>query len=123
MLKFLRPVLYIALSCLIISCENPVCDGIDARFAEEFEKQLQTIKLSQRNKEGLIEPLAHAHLYMSAVTGIESGITNLEFPLYQRRMDFKRDVAQWERWFDENGCLMTLEKADSLYRAYAHGVK
>lgn len=111
-------ILFIAL----LSCRaHRDCKNIDQEFVSTFENNLRIIKRTAHSKEGLLEPLTNAYLYMNAVTGIEARISDFDTPHYKVKNYFFEDVEKWEEWYKENKCLMTHERADSLFRVYSYG--
>lgn len=37
---------------------------------------------------------------------------------YENEADFKNDYEIWEKWYETNKCWITMERVDSIYKAY-----
>lgn len=114
--------LMLIFSLIFSSCKNQVECKIDAAFKKNFKDKLQVIKTSMEQEEVYIEPLTEAILYLNAITSIESQINDPHHPIYENKKIMKEDIKKWEKWYEQNKCEMTINKADSLYSNYNRGL-
>lgn len=94
---------------------------VDSAFEEKFNKHLKVLEnyaLVDFGSEELNNVL-DAVSYINAITEIKSQIYLGDAVLYGEK-EFKQDRKKWRKWYDENKCDMTLNKADSLYSVNVH---
>jgi len=55
--------------------------------------------------------------YLQFLTEHKLRYTFFEFPIYQNQSDLEADIRDLKKWYDENKCGMTIQKADSIVNA------
>ena len=114
------PISIIIFYCLACT-PNKRCK-IDQDFVDRFNACIELIELSEMSKlDHEIEPKINAILFLNAVSGYESQITDIHFPSYERRDLLYDDIGKWRKWLGNNKCTMTMERADSLLGTYNNG--
>ena len=124
----MRKIILLILSGLtvlsILSCENNCKESTE--FQKKYFSMLDTIasyyKLSN-TAEDIPIPLLwersnnfyNYKAYLEYLTQHEFRNMEVEhLPIYQNKSDFKADMKDLKKWYKENKCGMTIEKADSI---------
>lgn len=108
--------LFILITCFF-RCSDKNCD-VDISFKKRFDDCISLIKESEEGKVVYTSKKLDALIFLSVVTGHQTKINDPEYPMYRSRNDFKTDLRAWKHWFEENKCVVSLKKADSLLKAY-----
>jgi hypothetical protein len=105
------------LAVLLIFC---ICCGKECKIDKDFNKiyydSLLSIKTDYEEVgTPQIDP-EKAFLFLGSITGHHSSRDGTHFGLwYQSDEDYLDDIKKWEKWYEENRCIYTIEKADSIY--------
>jgi len=105
---------------VLFACEwkNKDCH-IDKAFKSLFESKLEIMKASEIHKIDMtINEKLKAIIFFNAITGHHARIESYHIPLYEDIETFKQDIRVWSKWYENQKCGYTKEKADSLVSAY-----
>jgi riboflavin synthase alpha subunit len=98
----------------LLNCCSKVCP-IDEDFKKIYQNSIETIKIDYLSEVGSSTPyeLEKAVLFLSTITGHSSSRDASHFGMiYQSKKDFEMDIDFWEKWYDANKCVITIEKAN-----------
>ena len=113
----------IAFACLFIGCRKDDSCEVDELFIKKFRTCINSIQQSElQTRNVFIEEKVEAILFLNAVTGHESQVSNLHFAIYDSIDLLYQDLRIWQNWLEENKCLMTIARADSTLDRYNRGV-
>ena len=110
-------------SYLIIILCFYACDKscrIDPNFKNTYFLALSSVKISYEQEIGTPTPYnaERAFMFLGTITSHHSSRDASHFGmLYKSRKDYSRDISSWEDWFKNNGCSMTMYKADSILQS------
>jgi hypothetical protein len=121
----MRKLLYIfILSSLLLSCRNS-CE-VDTNFENTFK--LCISKVNERDLYvGLItDSLRHnfhfSIKYLEELTSINANFQwNDILPYYESRSQCKKDIRDWEKWYNDNKCQITKFYSDSIKLSVLRG--
>jgi len=104
---------------IVLGCNKNNCPIGTNNNQMIFKKNLDLIASYENGKKPvLVEEYRSAINYLSFVSGISSKADYSSTFGYQKREDFKNDMALWKKWYKKNKCLLTEKYVDSIFKKY-----
>jgi len=122
----MKKVIIIIISVLsILSCNNHCKE--DAEFKRIYHKMLDTIMFYGKQFDvdededvlyviELSGKFSKYTDYLGTLTQHEFRYNIIEIPIYENQSDLKADIKDLKKWYEENKCGLTREKADSIIK-------
>ena len=114
----MKIITFITICLVVISCTRQVCPGTIEVNRNLFKRYLMILNQSKHpRKLVLAKEVEEAISFLEIVSGITS---NAEFDntrAYKNKNDFKNDIKQWEQWYKENKCKLTMQYVDSSFKS------
>mgnify|MGYP006284850159 CR=1 FL=1 len=101
----------------ICSCNESNC--VKNHFFDlKFRYSLDVIDVSENGQDVFIDDKLNAMYFLKVVTGHESQIEDIEYPLYKNQSLYLQDKKKWEEWYTNHRCSLSDHEIDSLLLAY-----
>ncbi|MFO7830055.1 MAG: hypothetical protein R6V23_15630 [Bacteroidales bacterium] len=90
---------------------------IDSEYKFHFESYISLIENMKKEKVE-VKKVQDAILFLSSTTGIEPIDFDIEYCLFHSNEARKESIMRWKKWYLDNKCDMTIEKANKLLKLY-----
>ena len=123
----MKKVIIIIISVLSILSFNNRCEE-DAEFKRIYHKMLDTIMFYGKQFDvdededvlyviEMWERFSDYSDYLRLLTQHKFRYNIIEIPIYDNQSDLEADIKDLKKWYEENKCGLTREKADSIIKA------
>ena len=108
--KFL---LLLAISIYLSSCAErcPLDPKVQSTFAYHF-----TMLKSKKRNLGLSMDYIETLIFFSSISGIKSKANFGDVSVYNRHRDYKSDIRNYTKWYQENKCKISREKVEAVHK-------
>jgi len=112
----MRLMIFVLLSLLSICCSTKICTDTASVNRNVYKRYLIILKDSERPRK-LVMPkeVKEGITFLETVSGVKSRAEINDNVSYLNKSDFNADIKQWEKWFIENKCKLTLHYVDSAF--------
>lgn len=112
---------YILFLVLLMACQpepSTVKDNcpIDYKFLAHFQNCIQVINIAQLGHSYDFIELSNAYESLRVITKVKTRASSGDTPyVYANpRADLLQDIIDWNNWYNNNKCSITLEKAEKI---------
>jgi len=94
-----------------LACKRESCK-VDGGFEKLYSQEVDKIKKVVKSYDGVLsyEGL-RSIFFLNDLTNYESKVVIGDITYYESKSDYRRDIAQWSKWYTENKCFVTEEAA------------
>ncbi|HKO81558.1 MAG TPA: hypothetical protein VJU78_14235 [Chitinophagaceae bacterium] len=114
----MKIIIFITICLVFISCTRQVCPGTINVNRNMFKRYLIILNQSKHPRK-LVFPkeVDEAIGFLEIVSGINSKAELDNIRVYKNKNDFRNDIKQWEEWYKENKCKLTIQYVDSAFKS------